>query len=194
MSALVLISATSSGDGGTSAVDISAATSGRHQPMRRYAHPASHARSHGHPAGPGLRTDRPRGGPASFGLGGLRAGTTTGSVESGYRQAQQHQRRRSGPRPGRRAARPVDLGHDRHLPGAGHPGQRQGRRRPTVPIASGAFNASDPDAVATPRGLDVFWNEVSSSSPGGTTGVFEATRPLKGGSWKLGKVTSTTSV
>jgi hypothetical protein len=60
-----------------------------------------------------------------------------------------------------------------------------------VTIAAHIFAANDPDATATPKGLDAFWNEVKSSAPNAPTGIFEATRPVRGGSWRLGPVTPT---
>ncbi len=60
-----------------------------------------------------------------------------------------------------------------------------------VTIQAHIFSANDPDATVTPKGVDAFWNEVKTSAPDASTGVFEAARPLRGGTWKLGPVTST---
>jgi len=54
----------------------------------------------------------------------------------------------------------------------------------TITIASGLYSATDPDGTATPSGLDAFWNGYG-SAPGSPAGTFEATRPVKGGKWKL---------
>ncbi len=61
----------------------------------------------------------------------------------------------------------------------------------TMTIQAHIFSANDPDATVTSQGVDAFWNEVKTGAPDATTGVFEAARPLRGGSWKLGPVTST---
>ena len=55
-----------------------------------------------------------------------------------------------------------------------------------VTIASGLYLATDPDATATPGGLDVFWNGIQSSKPSSPEGTFEAIRPVRGGHWELG--------
>jgi hypothetical protein len=52
-------------------------------------------------------------------------------------------------------------------------------------IASGLYLTTDPDATATPSGLDVFWNGIQSAKPTSPEGTFEATRPVRGGHWKL---------
>jgi hypothetical protein len=54
----------------------------------------------------------------------------------------------------------------------------------TATIASGLWIASYPDAVVTPSGLYVLWNGDKTAN--GLQGTFWATRPLKGGAWKLG--------
>lgn len=54
-----------------------------------------------------------------------------------------------------------------------------------VTIASNQFLVTDPDATATPSGLDAFWNGIQSDNPSSPQGTFEATRPVKGGHWKL---------
>jgi hypothetical protein len=56
----------------------------------------------------------------------------------------------------------------------------------TATIATGLWSASYPDATATPSGLYVLWNGDKSSNPNTPQGTFWATRPLKGGQWKLG--------
>ena len=53
-----------------------------------------------------------------------------------------------------------------------------------VTIASGLYLVTDPDATATPAGLDAFWNGIQSGSPSSPQGTFEAIRPVKGGRWK----------
>ena len=53
-----------------------------------------------------------------------------------------------------------------------------------VTIASGQFLVTDPDATATPTGLDAFWNGIQSGKPSSPQGTFEVTRPVKGGRWK----------
>jgi hypothetical protein len=58
-----------------------------------------------------------------------------------------------------------------------------------VTLQSHIFTANDPDATATSTGLAVFWNEVKSSTPNSTTGTFEATRPSRGGSWRISAIT-----
>lgn len=58
-----------------------------------------------------------------------------------------------------------------------------------VTIQSHIFEANDPDATVTSRGLAVFWNEVKSNTPNPPTGTFEATRPSRGGSWRISAVT-----
>ena len=50
-------------------------------------------------------------------------------------------------------------------------------------IASGFFTATFPDATATPGGLRVFWNGAASQNPGSPQGTYQASRPLRGGSW-----------
>ena len=52
-------------------------------------------------------------------------------------------------------------------------------------IASGLYLVTDPDATATPGGLDAFWNGIQSGKPSSPDGTFEATRPARGGHWKL---------
>ena len=54
-----------------------------------------------------------------------------------------------------------------------------------VTIASSVYLATDPDATATPSGLDAFWNGIQSNTPSSPEGTFEATRPVRGGHWKL---------
>jgi len=60
-----------------------------------------------------------------------------------------------------------------------------------VTIEARIFSASDPDATATSGGLAVFWNAVKTSSPTSPVGTFEATRPSRGGSWRISSVTPT---
>jgi hypothetical protein len=60
-----------------------------------------------------------------------------------------------------------------------------------VTIASSLFSATDPDATVTSAGLAAFWDEVKTSAPSSPTGIFEATRPSRGGAWHLAGVTST---
>jgi len=57
-------------------------------------------------------------------------------------------------------------------------------------IVSGQTDASFPDATATPGGLDVFWNGTKTLT--GPEGIFEATRPTRGGHWTLAPVTAQT--
>jgi hypothetical protein len=59
-----------------------------------------------------------------------------------------------------------------------------------VTIASRLYAVSDPDATATPAGLAVFWNGFQSSSPQSAVGIFEATRPSRGGSWRISALTA----
>jgi hypothetical protein len=54
-----------------------------------------------------------------------------------------------------------------------------------VTIASGLFLVTDPDATATPGGLDAFWNGIQSNTASSPQGTFEAARPVRGGHWKL---------
>ncbi|WP_187365869.1 hypothetical protein [Trebonia kvetii] len=56
----------------------------------------------------------------------------------------------------------------------------------TATIASGLWIASYPDATVTPSGLYVLWNGDKTGNPNSPKGTFWATRPLKGGAWKLG--------
>ena len=56
----------------------------------------------------------------------------------------------------------------------------------TATIASGLWIASYPDATVTPSGLYVLWNGDKTGNPNTPLGTFWATRPLKGGTWKLG--------
>lgn len=58
-----------------------------------------------------------------------------------------------------------------------------------VTIQSHIFEANDPDAAVTSRGLAVFWDEVKSNTPNPPTGIFEATRPSRGGSWRMAPIT-----
>lgn len=60
-----------------------------------------------------------------------------------------------------------------------------GKPGAAVTIAGGLFLATDPDATATPSGLDVFWNGIKSSAANSPQGTFEATRPRKGGHWTV---------
>lgn len=60
-----------------------------------------------------------------------------------------------------------------------------------VTIQSRIFSANDPDATATSTGLAVFWDEVKSNAPNSPTGTFEATRPSRGGSWRMSAITPT---
>ena len=60
-----------------------------------------------------------------------------------------------------------------------------------VTIQSHIFNASDPDATVTSAGLAVFWNAVRSNAPASQIGTFEATRPSRGGAWKVASETPT---
>lgn len=62
------------------------------------------------------------------------------------------------------------------------PGGTPGRQ---VTIASHLYLATDPDATATPGGLDVFWNGIKANAANTPQGTFEATRPVRGGAWKL---------
>jgi hypothetical protein len=61
-----------------------------------------------------------------------------------------------------------------------------------VTIRSHIFSATNPDATATSAGLAVFWNAVQSNSPDSQVGTFEATRPSRGGAWKVVSVTPAT--
>jgi hypothetical protein len=58
-----------------------------------------------------------------------------------------------------------------------------------VTIASKLRNALDPDATWTPTGLDAFWNGQKTSSVSHEIGTYEATRPVKGGSWRVAGIT-----
>ena len=62
------------------------------------------------------------------------------------------------------------------------PGGTPGKQ---VAIASHLYLATDPDATATPGGLDVFWNGFEANAANAPQGTFEATRPVRGGAWKL---------
>ena len=61
-----------------------------------------------------------------------------------------------------------------------------------VTIQPHIFAATNPDATVTSAGLAVFWNAVRSSAPNSQIGTFEATRPSRGGTWKVASVTPTT--
>lgn len=63
----------------------------------------------------------------------------------------------------------------------------------TTAIASHLFLASFPDATATRTGLDVFWNADQTSSAD-SSGTYEATRPLRGGSWHASGVVPTVNL
>ena len=54
-----------------------------------------------------------------------------------------------------------------------------------VTIANSLYLATDPDATATPSGLDVFWNGIQTNKPSSPEGTFEASRPVRGGHWNL---------
>jgi hypothetical protein len=54
----------------------------------------------------------------------------------------------------------------------------------SVTIVSHFFSLGVPDATATPSGLDTFWNGGKSAASS-TFGTYEATRPLRGGSWHV---------
>ena len=77
---------------------------------------------------------------------------------------------------------------------SGPPGQKimdtpltpKGAPGKAVTIAKGLSIASFPDATVTPSGLYVLWNGDKSENLGAPTGTFWATRPLKGGQWKIG--------
>lgn len=58
-----------------------------------------------------------------------------------------------------------------------------------VTIEAHIFSASDPDATATSAGLAVFWNAIEANLPNGRVGTFEATRPSRGGSWRMSAFT-----
>jgi hypothetical protein len=60
-----------------------------------------------------------------------------------------------------------------------------GKPGAAVTIAGSLFLATDPDATATPGGLDVFWNGIKSDTANTPQGTFEATRPRKGGHWTV---------
>ncbi|HUD35968.1 MAG TPA: hypothetical protein VMR14_03660 [Streptosporangiaceae bacterium] len=60
-----------------------------------------------------------------------------------------------------------------------------------VTIASNVSSATDPDATVTSAGLAAFWDEVKTSAPSSPIGIFEATRPSRGGTWHLAGVTTT---
>ena len=60
-----------------------------------------------------------------------------------------------------------------------------GKPGAAVTIASSLFLVTDPDATATPGGLDVFWNGIKSDTANSPQGTFEATRPRKGGHWTV---------
>jgi hypothetical protein len=50
-------------------------------------------------------------------------------------------------------------------------------------IASGWFQAADPDAAATSTGLEVFWNGMKTENISDPLGTYSATRPRSGGHW-----------
>jgi hypothetical protein len=60
-----------------------------------------------------------------------------------------------------------------------------GKPGAAVTIASHLFLTTDPDATATPSGLDVFWNGIKANAASSPQGTFEATRPRKGGHWTV---------
>jgi hypothetical protein len=55
-------------------------------------------------------------------------------------------------------------------------------------IVSGFGSVADPDAVAVPGGLEVFFNAIKNLNTGQPQGTFTATRPASGGNWSLGPV------
>jgi hypothetical protein len=59
-----------------------------------------------------------------------------------------------------------------------------GRVGKPVAVASHWFLATDPDATTTPSGVEAVWNGFKTES-GSTSGTATATRPLRGGSWKV---------
>jgi hypothetical protein len=69
-----------------------------------------------------------------------------------------------------------------------------GRVLKTVILAKGLYAASDPDATATSKGLDAFWNGQKTSSISTGIGTFRATRPLRGGLWHLAGVIPPASI
>jgi hypothetical protein len=56
----------------------------------------------------------------------------------------------------------------------------------SVAVASGMSMESSPDATVTPSGIYALWNGVKTGGANAPKGTFWATRPLKGGQWKLG--------
>lgn len=58
---------------------------------------------------------------------------------------------------------------------------------PAATIVKGQSYVSFPDATATPGGLDVFWSGARTSI--GTEGIYESTRPARGGHWSGESVT-----
>jgi hypothetical protein len=61
-----------------------------------------------------------------------------------------------------------------------------------VTVVSDWFDSNIPDATATPNGLYVLWNGEPKDSPESVAGVYEATRPLSGGSWSRASVAANT--
>ena len=60
-----------------------------------------------------------------------------------------------------------------------------------VTIQSHIFSANDPDATVISTGLAVFWDEVASNASNSAIGTFEATRPSRGGAWRISAITPT---
>jgi hypothetical protein len=63
-------------------------------------------------------------------------------------------------------------------------------RKPST-IASGMFTASFPDEVVTSRGLAALFSAQKTESLSSPQGLFEATRPARGGKWSAAKVSVT---
>jgi len=64
-----------------------------------------------------------------------------------------------------------------------------GTVRSTTTIASKYFDGSFADATTTPTGVDAFFN-AEQTSASSTWGTYEATRPLRGGSWHVSSFTT----
>jgi hypothetical protein len=58
-------------------------------------------------------------------------------------------------------------------------------------LASGLFSASSPDATVTSHGLAALWDGARTGSLSSPQGLFQATRPARGGKWSAARVVAT---